>query len=96
MHRGIIYKPPEDGIIGDPNPDWVANLINTLSYKNFSLELPMELHPGRRCVLQYDLHPPRQGLIAETTDREDTYILPGVGPDGNPNRVQINNSDYWF
>jgi hypothetical protein len=37
-----------------------------------------------------------RGLIEETADRERTFILPGVNQAGQPNTVQINNSDYYF
>ncbi|NQU84452.1 MAG: SusC/RagA family TonB-linked outer membrane protein, partial [Mariniphaga sp.] len=37
-----------------------------------------------------------RGLIVETLDRENTYILPGVDESGDPNTIQINNSDYYF
>ena len=37
-----------------------------------------------------------RGLIEETIDRENTYILPGVDQSGNTNTFQINNSDYYF
>ena len=93
---GNYVQAAEDGIIGDPNPDWVANLINTLSYKNFTLGFQWNYTQGGDVYSSTISTLLGRGLIVETDDREDTYILPGVGPDGNPNRVQINNSDFWF
>jgi len=38
-----------------------------------------------------------RGLITETENRLDTYILPGVNQTtGEPNDVQLNNSTYYF
>ena len=37
-----------------------------------------------------------RGLIVETENRLDTYILPGVSASGTPNTTQINNSQYYF
>ena len=37
-----------------------------------------------------------RGLIQETANRLDTYILPGVTESGAPNNTQINNSTYYF
>jgi len=81
-------------IIGNPNPDYVMNVINTISYKNFNLGFQMSHTAG--------------GDIASSTvatllgrggvpvDRKNTFILPGVLGDGSPNNLQINNSSYYF
>jgi hypothetical protein len=38
-----------------------------------------------------------RGLITETLDRENTFILPGINQtSGLPNNQQINNSTYYF
>jgi hypothetical protein len=37
-----------------------------------------------------------RGLVEDTVDRERSFVIPGVGPDGTANNVQINNSDYYF
>ena len=87
---------PDDGIIGDPNPDWVGNLSNSLSYKNFTLGFQWNYTQGGDVYSSTISTLLGRGLIVETDNREDTYVLPGVGPDGNPNMVQINNSDFWF
>jgi TonB-dependent SusC/RagA subfamily outer membrane receptor len=93
---GNYLRDPEDGIIGDPNPDWITNIMNTLSYKNFTLGFQWNYTQGGDVYSSTISTLLGRGLIVETDDREDTYILPGIGPDGNPNRVQINNSDYFF
>jgi TonB-linked SusC/RagA family outer membrane protein len=93
---GNYIQAAEDGIIGDPNPDWVANLINSLSYNNFTFGFQWNYTQGGDIYSSTISTLLGRGLIVETENREDTYILPGIGPDGNPNRVQINNSDYWF
>ncbi|NQU88464.1 MAG: SusC/RagA family TonB-linked outer membrane protein, partial [Mariniphaga sp.] len=44
---GLYVQDTEDGIIGDPNPDWISNLTNTLSYKNFTLDFQFNyVHGG--------------------------------------------------
>ena len=93
---GNYVQAAEDGIIGDPNPDWVTNLINTLRYKNFSLGLQWNYTHGGDVYSSTISTLLGRGLITETLDREDTYVLPGVRPDGSPNTLQINNSDFWF
>ncbi|MGW9684445.1 SusC/RagA family TonB-linked outer membrane protein [Flagellimonas sp. 2504JD1-5] len=93
---GNYVQDPTDGIIGDPNPDWVMNLRNTLSYKNFTLGFQWNYTQGGDIYSQTIATLLGRGLIPETLNREDTYILEGVDLNGNPNRVQLNNSQYFF
>lgn len=95
----------EDGrnitpIIGNPQPDYVMNFINTLSYKNFNLGFQINHTKGGDIYASTISVLLGRGLIVETENREDTYILPGVnvGDDGvsTPNQTQINNSQYYF
>ncbi|WP_405202725.1 SusC/RagA family TonB-linked outer membrane protein [Dokdonia sp. LLG6352-1] len=83
-------------IIGNPNPDYVLNWINSLSYKNFNLGFQVNHTKGGDIASSTIGVLLGRGLITETEDRENTYILPGVQADGSENQVQINNSQYYF
>jgi hypothetical protein len=83
-------------IIGNPQPDYVMNWINTLSYKNFNFGFQMNHTKGGDIYSSTISVLLGRGLIVETEDRENTYILPGVQQDGTPNQTQINNSQYYF
>ena len=93
---GFYVQDPDDGVIGDPNPDWVMNVRNSFSYKNFTFGFQLNYTQGGDINSQTIATLLGRGLITETINREDTYILPGVDASGNPNRIQINNSDYFF
>ncbi len=93
---GFYVQDPEDGIIGDPNPDYVMNIKNTFSYKNFSLGVQVNYTKGGDIYSSTISTLLGRGLITETLDRENTFILPGVDASGNPNTIQINNSDFYF
>ena len=93
---GFYVQDPQDGIIGDPNPDWVMNVRNSLSYKNFTLGFQFNYTYGGDIYSSTVSTLLGRGLITETLDRLNTYIIPGVDANGNPNNVQINNSDYYF
>jgi len=93
---GLYAQDSEDGIIGDPNPDWISSLTNTLSYRNFTLNVQFDYTHGGDVYSSTIATLLGRGLITETLDRENTYILPGVDASGNKNTVQINNSDYYF
>lgn len=93
---GYYAPDPEDGIIGDPNPDWTANITNSVSFKNFTFSFQLDYTQGGDIYSSTIYTLLGRGLITETLDRENTYILPGVDRSGNKNTIQINNSDYFF
>lgn len=93
---GNYVQDPNDGIIGDPNPDWVANVRNSISYKNFTLGFLFNYTQGGDVYSSTISTLLGRGLITETIDRENTFILPGVDSNGNVNNRQINNSTYYF
>ena len=84
-------------IIGNPNPDFVMNVINSFSYKNWNLGFQISHIKGGDIVSNTIGTLLGRGLITETLDRENTYILPGVSQStGEVNNKQINNSTYYF
>ena len=94
---GDYVQDSQDGVIGDPNPDFVGNLNNTFSYRNFSLGFQINWTQGGDIYSSTIATLLGRGLITETLDRENTFVLSGVKQtDGTPNDVQINNSDYYF
>jgi len=93
---GNYVQDSEDGIIGDPNPDFVMNLRNSVSYKNFTFGFQFNYTKGGDIYSSTIATLLGRGLITETIDRENTFVLPGVDANGNTNNVQINNSDYFF
>ena len=93
---GNYLTDPVDGIIGDSNPDWILNLSNSISYKNFSFDFLFNYTKGGDMYSSTISTLLGRGLITETIDRENTFVLPGVKADGSPNDIQINNSTYYF
>ena len=82
-------------IIGNPNPDYVMNFINSLSYKNFNLGFQVSHTVGGDISSATVATLLGRGLIVE--DRKNTFILPGIEEaTGLPNNNQINNSTYYF
>jgi TonB-linked SusC/RagA family outer membrane protein len=82
-------------IIGNPNPDYVMNVINTLTYKNFNLGFQISHTAGGDIAAATVTTLLGRGSIMGS-DRLNTFILPGVLEDGSPNNIQLNNSDYFF
>ncbi len=96
----VVTEQDLDGnipIIGDAIPDYTMNFINTLSYKSWNLGFQVTHVKGGDISSATIATLLGRGLITETLDRENTYILPGVNQSsGQPNDIQINNSTYYF
>lgn len=96
----VIVEQDNEGnvpIIGDAIPDYTMNFFNNLSYKNWSLGFQIQHVKGGDIMSSTIATLLGRGLITETVDRENTYILPGVSQTtGEPNNKQINNSTYYF
>ncbi|MDT8414851.1 MAG: SusC/RagA family TonB-linked outer membrane protein [Flavobacteriaceae bacterium] len=84
-------------VIGDPNPDWILNISNSFSYKGFTLSSLINYTHGGDIYSQTIATLLGRGLIQETANRRETFVLPGVQQStGQPNTVQINNSGFYF
>jgi len=107
-NTGGIRLAIEDGIIGDPNPDFKMSFNNTISYKSLSLKFQIDWKEGG------DINATSIGLLLgrgvtkDTEDREKTFIIPGYYGDtsgnlyldssGNPipNTTQISMNELYF
>ncbi|WP_394747235.1 SusC/RagA family TonB-linked outer membrane protein [Spongiimicrobium salis] len=84
-------------VIGDPNPDWVLNVSNQFSYRNFNFSFLINYTQGGDIYSRTVSTLLGRGLTTDTVDRVNTFILPGVQEsDGSPNTKQINNSTFYF
>ncbi|KPM31412.1 TonB-dependent receptor plug [Croceitalea dokdonensis DOKDO 023] len=96
----VVAEQDADGnvpIIGDAVPDYQMNFINSIRYKNWNLNFQINHTKGGDIMSSTVAALLGRGLIVETEDRLDTYILPGVRQStGQPNDIQINNSTYFF
>ena len=81
-------------IIGNPNPDYVMNVINTMSFKNFNFGFQFSHTSGGDIATSTVATLLGRGGVVE--DRKNTFILPGVLEDGSENTLQVNNSTYYF
>ena len=82
-------------IIGNPNPDYVMNFINSISFKNWNLGFQISHVSGGDISSSTVATLLGRGLIVE--DRRETFVLPGINEStGQANNVQINNSTYYF
>ena len=96
----VIVEQDNEGnvpIIGDAVPDYTMNFINTLRWRNWNLNFQINHVKGGDMLSSTVAVLLGRGLIVETADRLNTYVLPGVNQStGEPNNKQINNSTYFF
>lgn len=88
---GNYVQASEIGIIGNPNPQYTMGISNTFSYRGASLSFQVDYQHGGDIFSTWISTLFARGLTEETArvDRNNTFILPGVRPDGSENTVQI-------
>jgi len=84
-------------VIGDPNPDFTANWVNDISWKNFSFGFQWQYRKGGDIYSSTIASLMARGNTTDTdVDRFQPIILPGVRNDGNPNDIQTYMGDSFF
>lgn len=85
------------GILGDPNPDFVSSLINTITWKGLSFRFQFDYTQGGDMLAYTPGTLTGRGLTKDVDfDRYQGMILPGVKRDGTPNDIQITASEAYF
>lgn len=84
-------------IIGDPNPDFSANWINTVAWKGFSFGFQWSYISGGDLYSSTVASLMARGNTSDTDfDRFQPIVLPGVKGDGTPNDIQSYAGDTFF
>jgi len=68
--------------IGDRNPDFSVGLVNSFTYKNFSLAFLLDIRKGGDIFNGNEMYLVRNGLSVNTLDREKPIVIAGVLRDG--------------
>ncbi|MFD2248217.1 SusC/RagA family TonB-linked outer membrane protein [Pontibacter ruber] len=93
---GFPFPADEEGIIGDPNPDWTAGITNTLSYKGINLSFLFDIRKGG------DIWNGTEGIMRffgtskATENRGELFVFEGVKEDGTPNTQQVVLDESWY
>ena len=95
--NGYPSKDQLNGVIGDPNPDYMLGIRNTFSYKGLQLTLLFDIkqggdvYNGTKNVMCY------LGTSKITENRNDDYIFPGVNENtGLPNTVVVKRNKKYY
>ena len=90
------YKTNKYALIGDSNPDFYANVSNTITWGNLSLNVLVNASIGGDMYSSFIMTLLGRGQTTDTIDRELPYVLPGVLADGSANPIQIDNATTYF
>lgn len=85
---GGIIEDLENGIVGDPNPDFKMSFINTFKYKGLSLKAQVDWREGGDVQSTSIAALLGRGVTKDTEDREHTFIIPGFYGDNGGNPIQ--------
>ncbi|MBN1186426.1 MAG: SusC/RagA family TonB-linked outer membrane protein, partial [Bacteroidales bacterium] len=83
------------GNIGNPFPDWTAGLRNSFSYKGFTVSALLDFREGGMIWNGTIARMNRLGRTAESVNREQTYVIPGVKENGAVNDIPISALNYF-
>lgn len=99
--NGLYQQDPEQGVIGDPNPDFITNFINTFSYKGLTFRMQWDWQQGGDIWGSTASTLTGRGIAGETGfDRFVPVVAQGLieQPDGTlvPNNIQNTANDYYW
>ncbi len=93
--NGFPVVDPNQGIVGNPNPDWLAGLNNVLRYKQFSLSFFFDMKKGGDVENDVDSYGNFYGT-SKATENRAPIIVNGISvTDGKPNTIAVAPQAYW-
>ena len=95
---GLPQIDPKSKRIGNPNPDWLMNINNSFSYKNWNFSFLWDIRHGGDLWNGTHSSLSTRGKLEETLDRTGTHTITGVYDAGTPlagqaSSIQLNNYD---
>jgi hypothetical protein len=94
---GYPLRDPRQGIIGNPNPLWMAGLRNTFTYKSLSLaflfdvKYKFDMFNGTRAQIT------AVGMAKETEERGQPKVFAGIKrTEGTPNDIPVAPDRSWY
>lgn len=76
--NGLPVKDTENGIIGDPNPDWTMGITNAFTYKDFTLDFLIDIKSGGDMYNGTANVMRSLGTHVDTENRDEEVVFDGV------------------
>lgn len=83
------------GNVGSTIPDWLMNINNEFTYKNFSFSFLWDIREGGKIWNGTYATLTSRGKTDITADRDRTYVIDGVYENGNKNTTAISSEKYF-
>lgn len=83
---------PQQGVLGNPNPDYLMGIRNTFTYKGLSLSVLVDIRKGGQYWNGTNGALVFFGRAKLTENRGSDYVFPGVVADGNGNPTDVVNT----
>ncbi|SOD20043.1 SusC/RagA family TonB-linked outer membrane protein [Pedobacter xixiisoli] len=106
---GMLIEDTEQGMVGNPNPDYKLGITNAFKYKNFTLGVLFDMTKGGDLYSVTISSLLGRGVTTDTEDRLKSWVIPGVYGDPNtkapildgngntiPNITRITTNDLYF
>ncbi|MEM8965910.1 MAG: SusC/RagA family TonB-linked outer membrane protein [Bacteroidota bacterium] len=106
---GVLFPALEFDKIGDPNPDFLLGVTNTISFKGFTISALIDYRHGGDIYTTTVERLLGRGVTRDTEDRDASRIVPGFLGDPNtgqplldengnkiPNTIQVSTNDLYF
>jgi TonB-linked SusC/RagA family outer membrane protein len=107
--NGQLIRAVKPAIIGNPNPDFIAAMTNTFSFKGIRLSALFDWRQGGDIFSTTVNQQLGRGVTRDTENRETNWVIPGVLGDPNthqpllnaegkkiPNTIQVETNDLYF
>lgn len=89
---GYPIVDPQQGVLGNPNPDYLMGIRNTFTYKGLTLSVLVDMRKGGQNWNGTNGALVFFGRAKVTENRGSDYVFPGVVADGNGNPTNVVNS----
>jgi TonB-linked SusC/RagA family outer membrane protein len=95
--NGYPITDSENGVVGDPNPDFIAGWRNTFTWRNLSLSFLLDIRVGGDMYNGTKGVMKRLGSHEETESREETFVWDGVfASTGEENDIPISRDQSFY
>ncbi len=82
--NGAPFVDPNDGMVGDPSPNYKLGLTNNFSFKGFQLSILFDLTKGGQFYSESIQGMLGRGVTMDTYDREASRVITGIYANPTP------------
>ncbi|GBU07781.1 SusC/RagA family TonB-linked outer membrane protein [Bacteroidales bacterium] len=92
--KGLPLKNSEFSRLGNFNPDWMAGISNTVTFKNLSLNFLIDMRYGGDVYMGSIMRGMSAGTLKESLSGRTGMLVNGVTTDGAINTVETKSQNY--